>query len=88
MGLFGGSVGLLGGSVGLLGGFVGFAGGLVGGLLGGLFVAGTGVFRVFGDLVEVFVGRKREEPVLVGEAVAVAVGVSSGLTGSRGISAM
>ena len=69
-----------GGSVGLLGGLVG--------LLGGLFVAGTGVFRVFGDCVEVFVGRMKKEPVLVGEAVAVAVGVSTGLTGNNGISAM
>ena len=73
-------MGLAGGSVGLLGGLVG--------LLGGLFVAGTGVFRVFGDRVEVFVGRMKEEPVLVGEGVPVTVGVSSGLTGSSGISAM
>ena len=73
-------MGFGGGSVGLLGGFVG--------LLGGLFVAGTDVFRVFGSRVEVFVGRMKVEPVAVGEGVPVAVGVSSGLTGRRGISAM
>lgn len=78
MGLLGGSVGLLGGSVGLLGG-----------LVGGLFVDGIGVFDVFGGRVEVFVGRlMKVEPVEVGDGVLVAVGVSSGLTGRSGISAM
>ena len=59
------------------------------GLLGGLFVAGTGVFGAFGGRVEVFVGRPMKvEPVAVGEGVPVAVGVSIGLTGRRGISAI
>ena len=75
------SVGLLGGSVGLLGEFV-----------GGLFVGGMGIGvlnDVFGDRVEVLVGRPMKvEPVTVGEGIPVAVGVSSGLTGRRGISAM
>ena len=71
--------------MGLLGGFVG----LLGGLVGGLFVSGIGVFDVFGDRVAVFVGRMMKVgPVAVGEGVPVAVGVSSGLTGRRGISAM
>ena len=71
-------MGLLGGSVGLLGG-----------LVGGLFVGGIGVLNdVLGDRVAVFVGRMKVKPVAVGEGVLVAVGVSSGLTGRRGISAM
>ena len=72
-------MGLLGGSVGLLGG-----------LVGGLFVGGIGVLNdVLGDRVAVFVGRLiKVEPVAVGDGVPVAVGVSSGLTGRRGISAM
>jgi hypothetical protein len=85
-------VGLLGGFVGLLGGFVGLLGGsvgLLGGLVGGLFVDGIGVFDVFGDRVAVFVGRMMKvEPVAVGDGVLVAVGVSRGFTGRRGISAM
>jgi hypothetical protein len=69
---------LLGGSVGLLGG-----------LVGGLFVDGTGVLNdVPGDRVAVLVGRIRLEKVAVGVAVLVTVGVSSGFTGKRGISAI
>jgi len=75
---FGRSVGLLGGSVGLLGG-----------LVGGLFVDRTGVLNdVPGDRVAVLVGRIRLEKVAVGVAVLVTVGVSSGFTGKRGISAI
>lgn len=74
-------MGLIGGSVGLLGG-----------LVGGLFVGGIGIGvlnDVFGGRVEVFVGRvMKVEPVAVGDGVLVAVGVSSGLTGRSGISAM
>lgn len=71
-------MGLLGGSVGLLGG-----------LVGGLFVGGIGVLNdVLGDRVAVFVGRMKVKPVAVGEGVLVAVGVSSGLTGRSGISAI
>ena len=75
-----------GGFVGLLGGLVG----LLGGLVGGLFVGGIGVLNdVLGDRVAVFVGRlMKVEFVAVGDSVLVAVGVSSGLTGRRGISAM
>ena len=71
-------MGLIGGSVGLLGG-----------LVGGLFVDGIGVLNdVFGGRVEVVVGRMMKvEPVAVGDGVLIAVGVSSGLTGRRGISA-
>ena len=60
--------------------------GLLVGLFGGLFVGGTGVF---GDRTEVFVGRMlKMEGVAAGESMPVAVGVSSKLTGRRGISAM
>ena len=77
----------LGGLGGVLGSIVGNAGGKTGLFVGGI---GIGVLNdVFGDRVEVFVGRlMKVEPVAVGEGVPVAVGVSSGLTGRSGISAM
>ena len=59
------------------------------GLLGGLLVAGTGVLRIFGCRTGVFVaGMANGETVTVWEEVTVTVGVSSRLTGRRGISAM
>jgi len=56
------------------------------GLLGGIFVGGTGVF---GDRNEVFVGRvMKMEGVVVSDPVPVEEGASSALTGRRGISTM
>ena len=65
---------------------MGILGGLLVGIFRGLFVGGTDVFR---GRTEVFVGRiMKGELVESGEAAPVAVGVSSGLTGRSGISAM
>jgi hypothetical protein len=65
---------------------VGRLGGIFVGILGGLLVDETDVFR---GRTEVFVGRiMKGELVESGEPVPVAVGVSCGLTGRRGMSAM